>query len=517
MAQKFTALYAAVKMDTPEKRHGAIRNLSIILLSLLGAVFLSEIIYRYLAMAQNVILIYVLAILIISVFTSYSYSIVGTLAAVMLYDYMITAPRLGFSVTVGFPITMIIMLIVSLTTCTLVAKIKAIAVEALEANRKTETVYRLIRNFINAADQESLVRIAGQEVLEQLHRTAFFYLGNPAAEDVKTWAAQAGPEADLTLFTAPAQREAAAMVYEGHGADTLFQTQPQLSHWRLAAGGAPLGVMSIAQGPTPLKKDEEELLRMVVVQMSIILEKLNIAEHRQKAEMRAEREQTRSSFLRGISHDLRSPLTSILGASSMLRDSKQAALYEPATLELLDGIHADADWLLRMVENILTITRLQSENMKVYKKTEAMEELVAYAVNTIRKRYQNRKIFITAPQELVLVPMDPILITQVLINLLENAHRHSPAQSEISVALTVRAHDVCVAVEDRGAGIPSGETRDLFEIDPRQGGVSVDSSRGMGMGLSICKTIVKAHGGEIGARNNLQRGACFWFTLPLQP
>lgn len=514
MAKKISMLYAAVKAEPLGRLHGVARNLFIIALSLLGAVFLSEEIYRHLAMPQNVILIYVLAILIISAFTSYIYSIAGTLAAVILYDYMITAPRLGFSVTVGFPITMVIMLIVSLTTCTLVAKIKAIAVEAVEANRKTETVYRLIRNFINAEDQESLMRIAGQEVLEHLHRSVFFYLGDPSREDARTWLTQAVPEVDPSLFASPAHQRAVSMVYAGHGSNPLFHAS--FSCWRLATGGEPLGVMCIHHGDTPLKKDEEALLEMIAVQMSIILEKLNIAEHQQKAEIRVEREQTRSSFLRGISHDLRSPLTSILGAASMLKESGRTVICDPSALELLDGICTDADWLLRMVENILTITRLQSENMKVSKKMEAPEELIAYAVNTVRKRHQSRRIDIVAPEELVLVPMDPILITQVLINLLENAHRHSPPLSEITVTLDTDGRGMRISVEDRGPGIGSTENRDLFEIDPRQGGASEDASRGMGMGLSICKTIVTAHGGEIGAQNRPQAGACFWFTLPLQ-
>lgn len=515
MAKKKPILYAAVKSEPLGLLHGVVRNLSIIALSLLGAVFLSEEIYRHLAMPQNVILIYVLAILIISAFTSYIYSIAGTLAAVILYDYMITAPRLGFSVTIGFPITMVIMLIVSLTTCTLVAKIKAIAVEALEANRKTETVYRLIRNFIDAGDQESLMSIAGQEVLEHLHRSVFFYLGDPDREDTRTWLAQAAPGVDSSLFTSPAHRRAVSMVYAGH--EYGIPARSPLSYRRLATGGVPLGVMCIHQGDTPLKKDEEDLLEMIAVQMSIILEKLNIAEYRQKAEIRAEREQTRSSFLRGISHDLRSPLTSILGAVSMLKESGGTVICDPSALELLDGICSDTDWLLRMVENILTITRLQSENMKVCKKMEAPEELIAYAVNTVRKRHQSRRIDIVAPEELILVPMDPILITQVLINFLENAHRHSPPQSEITVTLTICERGVRISVEDLGPGIDPAEDRDLFEIDPRQGGTSEDASRGRGMGLSICKTIVAAHGGEIGVQNRAQTGACFWFILPLHP
>ena len=509
--EKLTSLLDnAVKAGPPKRIPGMIRNLSIIVLSISGAVLVSEQVYQRLSAPQNVILIYVLAILIISVFTSYTYSVVGTLAAVLLYDYIITDPRPGFSVAVGFPITMVIMLIVSLTTCTLVAKIKAIAAQAVEANRKTETVYRLIQNFINAYDQASLTQIAGREILVHLHRPVLFYIGDPACEGTWTWLAQEG----VAEFPPPGeeQRTTAAQAYRGGPP----LTKNGLSYWCLAAGEKPLGVACISLGNTPLTEDEDYLLRMTIVQMSVVLEKLNLSEQRRSAELRAEREQARSSFLRGISHDLRSPLTSILGAASMLREGSTDWTLTPAALELVDGICSDSDWLLRMVENILTITRLQSENMQVSKNAEAPEEVLSYAVNTIRKRYPSCQVRIQAPQELVLVPMDPILVTQVLINLLENAHRCSPPDGEITVTLTIRPKDVCVAVQDRGPGIPAGQRQDIFEIDPRQGGASEDASRGMGMGLSICKTIVEAHGGQIGARDNPQGGAHFWFTLPLE-
>lgn len=498
------------------QRHGyreVIRNLRIIVSSLFGAVILTELIYTHLAAPQNLILIYVLAILVISVFTSgYFYSIIGTLAAVVIYDYLIAEPRLGFSFTIGFPITMIIMLMVSLTTCTLVAKIKKTAIKAVEANRKTETIYGLITNFVTAYDQETLAHIAAKVVMDHIHRDVFFYLGDPAKQDSKCISMRADDAAD-TAFPDEMQREIASKAYQTKSqSDNNFA---EVSCWRLATGNELLGVMCVMQGDKPLDKDEAEFLQIIAVQTSIFLEKLHIAEHRQKAEIRAETEQIRNSFLRGISHDLRNPLTGILSAASILIDNEEI-VRDPTAREMLSGIYSDADWLLRMVENILTITQLQSGKMKVTKKMEAPEELIAYAVSTMRKRHQDIEIHIVAPQELVLVPMDPILITQVLFNFLENAVKHSPKKSEITVTLTIEETVVRISVSDKGPGIVFWEDRDLFEIDPRKGSVAEDSSRGMGMGLSICKAIVTVHGGEIGAENNTYGGARFWFTLPLQ-
>lgn len=513
MGGELPALERVLSASHSHKGRVAARNLAIILLSLTGAVLLSEELYRHLAVPQNVILIYVLAILIISTFTNYMYGIAGTLAAVIIYDYMITAPRLGFSVTVGFPITMLIMLIVSLSTCTLVARIRSIAVEAMAANHRTETVYRLIRNFMNADDRESLARIAGKEAAQQVGRPVFFYLGDPSEEGAQAWSAQGAAPAGGGRPDSSLQRAAAAAFYRTRAADRLDKAG--IRCWKLAAGERTLGIMCTILGGAALKEDEEELLSMIAAQMSVVLDKLNIAEERRTAELRAESEQARSSFLRGISHDLRNPLTSILGSVSILLEGEGPAQSDPSVRELLAGIHSETDWLLRMVENILTITRLQAENMRVNKRLEAPEELIAYAVGTIRKRYRGREISVSAPHELVLVPMDPILITQVLINFLENAVKQSPAEREIKVGLAIEAGAVRIEVEDRGPGVDLRSGRDIFRLDPRQGGATEDAARGMGMGLSICKTIVTAHGGEIGAGNNPEGGARFWFTLPL--
>ena len=230
----------------------------------------------------------------------------------------------------------------------------------------------------------------------------------------------------------------------------------------------------------------------------------------------AEKEKLRANLLRAVSHDLRTPLTSMIGASSSYLEN-EAALPPEEKRELVSEIYEDANWLLHMVENLLSITRITVGGANVLKKTpEAAEEVLFDAVSTSRKRYPDLQIKTVIPDEFVTAPMDPLLIKQVLLNLIENAYFHARSTKPLECTLSSTEDAIKFCIRDYGTGIAPDRLSGIFDAvpsAPSSAASTVDTRKGMGIGLSICKAIVNAHNGEITARN-LTEGAEFCFTIP---
>ena len=218
----------------------------------------------------------------------------------------------------------------------------------------------------------------------------------------------------------------------------------------------------------------------------------------------------RANLLRAISHDLRTPLTSIIGAASSYTENSNHLTEEEKT-ELVTQINDDANWLLNMVENLLTVTRIQNDESHVSTSLEVVEEVVSEAVQRLRKRIPHAKINVSIPEAFLMVPMDPLLIEQVIMNLLENAVIHSESKQAVDLVVTDSSDSVTFHVIDYGKGLDEDKIPSLFEGQSASG--SSDSHKGMGIGLSICKTIIQAHNGTICAFNH-ENGAEFSFTLP---
>ena len=238
--------------------------------------------------------------------------------------------------------------------------------------------------------------------------------------------------------------------------------------------------------------------------------------HAEKLKADSEREKMRANLLRAVSHDLRTPLTTIYGSSSMLLEDFDR--YTPEDRRnLLRGIRDDARWLVGMVENLLSVTRLDGGELKLHKSETVLEELIDAVLVKFRKRCPDQPVEVRIPDEFLSIPMDAVLIEQVLINLLENAVIHARDMTRLELLVHTRDNRACFTVRDNGCGIPEDRLSDLFTgylgSSDRQG----DSARrNMGIGLSVCSTIIKAHGSRIHARNLPTGGAEFSFTLDLE-
>lgn len=230
----------------------------------------------------------------------------------------------------------------------------------------------------------------------------------------------------------------------------------------------------------------------------------------------AETEKMRSNLLRAVSHDLRTPLTSIVGASAVLLED-EGQLSKEQEKALLQGVNSDAKWLIRVMENLLSITRIGGEATQVHKEAQPAEEVLAEAVQKFHKNFPQMHVSVKVPQMLLMVPMDAILIEQVLINLMENVVYHAETATKITLIASQKHGQAVFQVQDNGVGIEKSVLHHLFEpgYHPPQS-ATADGRRNMGIGLSVCLSIVRAHGGQMSARNLEEGGAELRFTLPME-
>lgn len=230
--------------------------------------------------------------------------------------------------------------------------------------------------------------------------------------------------------------------------------------------------------------------------------------------MEGEKEKMRANLLRSISHDLRTPLTAIYGSSCALLENEK--LSQEHREQLLKGIKEESQWLYRMVENLLSITRID-ENVNISKVDTVLYELIDSVIVKFKKRYENQEVKVEIPEELIIIPMDAILIEQVLLNLLENAVHHAVGMSKLELRVRISDNKAIFEVEDNGCGIPKAKYENLFDGSCSKYEAPVDGKKfNAGIGLSVCSTIIKAHGSVLKAENLKNCGAKFNFTLDME-
>jgi two-component system sensor histidine kinase KdpD len=255
--------------------------------------------------------------------------------------------------------------------------------------------------------------------------------------------------------------------------------------------------------------DQRQLLETFAQQIATAVERAQLGERARAAQLRVETEQLRNALLSSVSHDLRTPLAVVTGAASTLLEARRA---DGEERELLQTIADEADRLNRLVRNLLDMTRLESGALTVKKEWQPLEEVVGAALTRLEKQLGDREVTVRLPADLPLVPLDSVSIEQVLINLLENALKYTPPGSPIEISARQIANGVEVEVADRGPGIPQGQEERIFEKFQR----ARDAKHGVGLGLTICRGIVAAHGGRAYAENRHGGGAVFRFTLPIE-
>jgi len=281
----------------------------------------------------------------------------------------------------------------------------------------------------------------------------------------------------------------------------------------LAASRGPVGVLGLRPADRHGLETPEQMhqLETFANQIAVAIERALLADEARDAQVRMETEHLRSSLLSSVSHDLRTPLATITGAVSTVLENG-GRLDERTRRELLESVRGEAERLNRLVQNLLQMTRLESGELHLRKEWHPLEEVIGAALSRLGARLAGRRVTTRVPPDLPLVAIDDVLIEQLLVNILDNAIKYTPAGSPIDIVATATEENVTVEVTDHGGGLHPGDERRVFEKFYR--GTSADG-QGAGLGLAICQGIVRAHGGRIWAQNAPASGASFLFTLPV--
>ncbi len=492
---------------------------ALITILLLGAATLvSAVIVKLSGSYNNLAVIYVLAVALISKFTAgYLWGILAAISGVIGTNYFFTYPYHALNFTLaGYPISFISMLVVSIVISTLTAQVKEQARLSALREKRTDNLYEFSKKLLMANGTTRIVNLTLEYFYKFAQRSIIFYTDDP---DNSQGVIKSTCTRHESMLLSQNERAAAHQAFASSsrtGAGTATFSQANGLYLPVVSHGKILGVAGLFyEDDEPLDESMLTFLDVILSQTSMAIERQRLSDQQQKIIVDAEKEKMRTNLLRSVSHDLRTPLTSIIGASSAISENKD--LIDSETHDkLINDIHEEAEWLIRIVENLLMVTRISEGPATLKKPPEAVEEIVAEAVSRIKSRFPLAKIHVTVPVEFLIVPMDATLIEQVIINLLENAIRHAGKELPIDLNVTVTGNWATFCVRDRGNGIPENEMSTIFKGYPVEKPRSSDSFRGAGMGLSICMSIVKAHGGKMSAANLKDGGAVFTFMLPIE-
>ena len=458
----------------------------------------------------NIVVVYLLAVLLVARFTQgYQYGILSAVASLLCYNYYFTAPYHTFAVNdSSYLITFVIMLVTSLVTSAMTTKEKLLTKEAKERGEESQILYMLSSRLSDAADIEAVLRIAAESISLLFQKNAgCIYVGRQGAP---VYIQQVGGEQIHRSVQKPAE-------LRGKFSNLRTEYLEDEDAWYYPVNGREhlLAVVEIDKAVrTEELEEKKKFLHSILENIAMALDRIEITIERVRDRENMERERERANLLRAISHDLRTPLSGIMGTSEMLMDMTEK---EDKRQVLLQGIYQDADWLKAMVENILSLTRLQDGKILIHKEPEAVEDIIGCAVAHVERSFPDRVIQVETPEEFRLVPMDAKLIEQVITNLLDNAVKHTAPGEAILVSARYTEDSVVITVRDEGEGIAEEDVPNLFHLFYTSKTRSADVKRGIGLGLAICETVVKAHGGTIVGRNRTDRkGAEFLFALPLE-
>jgi two-component system sensor histidine kinase KdpD len=463
----------------------------------------------------DIAIVYLLAVLLTARFThGYIFNFLAAVIAAFTFNYFFTEPY--FTLTVNAPsyiITFIIMFITALITSLLTTHAKQNEMEARKKEAETRALYTLTNRLTDAADINDIAGIATSTISAMLNSNAGCLCFDENGKPEQTFIQQVSPQKQIRREVPDTN----ALLHRIEGLRTGCDIGSEFYDWPIYGRETTLGIIRVPrEAAAVMNESQTRMLRAMIESTALAMDRFRAAQQRIKYHEEIAQERYRGNLLRSISHDLRTPLAGIMGASEMLMNMTPK---DDRRYPLMEGIHKDADWLYSLVENILSLTRLQDGKLVLNQEQEAAEEVIGAAIRHISRHHPEYEIAVNAPDELLLVPMDAKLIRQVLINLLDNAVKHAEPEDEIRVAVTKDVDNNCAvfSVRDSGEGIAPADLPDIFQIFYTSRSKHADAHPGIGLGLAICDAAVKAHGGSITARNRLDGpGVEITFTLPLE-
>jgi len=440
-------------------------------------------------------------------------SIFASFAGVLLFNFFYVPPYGTFAVAdLQYLITFAVMLVVGLIISALTARIRRQADMLQQRGLRAEALFHLTQELTSTSGIQQLAETAESHVREFLAAEAALFLPSGAAGLAPV------TERGRRFGLDPREAAVAQWAFDhgrmaGAGTDTL--PGAAALYLPLAGPHGTIGVLGLrqAQPSRLLAADPKQLLETFASQIALAVEREQLAEAAQKSMVQAEAERLRSSLLSSVSHDLRTPLATIAGASTALLEH---AHDEETRRKLLTTISDEASRLGQFVENILQMTRLQSGSLTLHREWQPVEEVIGSALGRMQTALAERPVRTHVPDGLPMAPFDGVLIQEVLVNLLDNAAKYTPPGTPIEISATAENKQLNLEVADRGPGLPEEERQRIFEKFYRIRRPGEKTPPGTGLGLSICQAIVEAHGGHIWAENRPEGGARFCFALPIE-
>lgn len=470
----------------------------------------------------NIITLDILAVLITAGAASRrEYGFLAAVAYVLIFNFLFTEPRLAFKAEdIGTQFTLFVMFAAAFITSSIAARIKEHARIAALAAYRTQVLLETNQLLQKENSAKGLLRLTASQLNKLLKLDTLCYPadgkgpGDPELfSDATPAGARRGPSPDTAEERAAARwaflncKRAGAST--GHNPGASFLYCPVLS------GGTLYGLVGIRLFDSVPDAFEDNLIQAILGECAMAMEKEHICRVREEEAARARTEQLRADLLRSISHDLRTPLTSISGnAGILLNDTGH--LPEERKKQVCQDIYDDAMWLINLVENLLSITRMEGGTMQLNMQGELLEEVIDEALRHVNRKASEHTVSVTQEGDFLLARMDSRLIIQVVINLVDNAVKYTPPGSHIRIHSYRDGAYAVVEVSDDGPGIPDSAKERVFDMFYTASNRPVDSKRGLGLGLALCRSIITAHGGVIRIFDHVPHGCVFQFTLPIE-
>lgn len=467
----------------------------------------------------NIMTVYILGVLITALRTSNRFhSIMLAILNVLAFDFLFIEPRFTFAAyDPVYTITFSVMFVAAFITGGLTNKIKKQAIQSARLAYRTKVLLETNQLLQQAGSDAAIASVTSHQLLKLVNRPIVYYgadekglLPPVVYSDDKT-------KAEDALISVN-ERAVARWVYKNNkraGASTGTLGEAKCLYLAIRSGSDVHGVIGIALDHNPLDAFENNLVMSMLGECSLALEKEIYNKKRQEMFLQAKNEQLRANLLRSISHDLRTPLTSISGNADFLL-SNAAKITDEKKIELYRNIYDDSIWLINLVENILSVTRIENGTMKINLQTELLDDIVNEALKHTLRHSHNHDIIFKNPDDIIMVKADSRLLVQVFVNIIDNAVKYTPEGSQIVISAALRNHKAVVSIADNGPGIPDEAKDKIFKMFYTAASTVSDSRRGMGIGLSLCKSIITAHGGTIAVSDNKPHGTVFTFTLPAE-
>jgi|WetSurMetagenome_2_1015567.scaffolds.fasta_scaffold03881_4 two-component system, OmpR family, sensor histidine kinase KdpD len=456
----------------------------------------------------NLAMIYLLGVAVVATRLGVGPSILASIASVALFDFLFVPPYLTFAVGDSqYLITFVVMTLVALLISTLAARARLQAERARAAQSRTEALADLTQQLARARDSASVAAVAVRHLSEQYEAQSAVFLPDGSGDLCVV------SEFEASFAARTSESSVARWVFdhgEPAGLDTDTLPGSDALYLPLIASGETLGVVGIRpqQSTDEMMSEVRHRVESVVGQTALALERTALAERARQAQVEAEAERLRSGLLSSVSHDFRTPLASIVGASSAIATGDLDA---SEVKELGQSIYDESQRLSRFVANLLDMTRLESGALAPARELQPIEEVIGAALGRVKARLAGRVITLRLPEALPLVGIDARLMEQVFINLLENVARHTPEGTPVEITGAQEGKHLVVRVDDHGPGLRPGTEEKVFEKFFR----SSEHSESSGLGLAICHAIVTAHSGAIRAASRPGGGATFTVTLPV--